>query len=135
VKEDYFFNHHIAPRLKAWGTYDRLENMLGSVPDVNYVVDGTCGWLETKIVHSGKVYFEKFQLPWLFKRARYQKTGLWVLASDGKSLWMWDPKTLATAPRTTERKWTVLQVADLESAIDDPMHWDWDLVRHNLAHA
>lgn len=135
MREADFFARQVGPRLKSWGTYDRLENGLaGGIPDVNYVVGEVHGWLETKVVHSGKVYFEKFQLPWLFKRARFMPQGLWVLATNdrGDRLWLWNPETLSQAPRTVVKKWTVLEVKDLRSSIGDTLPLDWKSVHLRL---
>lgn len=135
LREADFFGHLVAPRLRQWGTYDRLENGLaGGIPDTNYVVDGYHGWLETKVVHSGKVYFERFQLPWLLKRARDMRGGLWVIATDDRAqhLWLWGPDTLAKAPRVKDRKWLVLEVNDLVSALPETKSFNWNWVRTKL---
>jgi hypothetical protein len=137
MNETEFFRVHVRPRLERYGTYDRVENAVGTgMFDVNYAIEGTQGWLELKMVHSGgKIFFEKFQLPWLKRRARHTgNSGLWVLATDGKgAIWLYGPKTLLAAPRTPYKDWVILQQVDLSPTIYSGIKpWPWDAIKETL---
>lgn len=117
--EKQFYASHVRPFILKYGEVFRIENAMGSgMPDLMYMGNKKTGFIETKVVHNGKIYFERFQLPWY---NRYLKHGadksLWVIATDTVNIWLLDPKELLNAYRSVEKDWVVIssQVCDLVS--------------------
>ena len=137
MNEETFFRNHVKPFLDEHGRFDRLENILGTVPDISYSLRGAAnvhGWLELKIKHaSGHLYFEKFQLPWFQRRLRATNRGLWIIATDGFKLFLFHPQQLLPLPKTTKGKWTLVDVSKVESHIPPELPWPWDMVWQKLA--
>lgn len=134
MRETEFYGNYLRPRLKAWGDHQRIETTTGSgVPDINYAIDQCHGWIETKVVHSGKLFFERFQLPWLHRRARFMGYGLYVLATNGPDLLLYEPSQLFKVPHTVVKKWVTIETKDLVSMCPAGKPWPWDLVKVTLA--
>jgi len=133
MDEATFYRNMVKPRFDDWGTHDRIENAVGSgLPDISYAI-GRQGWLETKVVHSGKIFFENFQLPWFKKRLRHMGgKDLWVLALDKDGVKLYAAADLLDAPREKIRKWTVIKTADLAPTLVIKHPWDWQPLRQAL---
>lgn len=133
MDESTFYQNMVKPRFDKWGTHDRVENAVGSgMPDISYAI-GRQGWLETKVVHSGKIFFEKFQLPWFKKRLRHMDgKDLWVLAHDKDGVKLYAAADLTRAPREKYRKWTVVKTADVCPLLVIKPPWDWQPLRQAL---
>jgi hypothetical protein len=134
MDESTFYRNMVKPRFDDWGTHDRIENAVGSgLPDISYAIAPRQGWLETKVVHSGKLFFEKFQLPWFRKRLRHMGgKDLWVLAHAGYQVNLYAAADLLEAPREKVRKWTVIKTTDLEPWLVIKAPWDWQPLRQAL---
>jgi hypothetical protein len=133
VDEATFYRNMVKPRFDEWGTHDRIENAVGSgMPDISYAI-GRQGWLETKVVHSGKLFFEKFQLPWFRKRLRHTDgRDLWVLAFDKETVKLYAAAELLKAPREKVRKWTVIKTENVVPWLVIEHPWDWQPLRQAL---
>jgi hypothetical protein len=135
MNEAAFFRSFLRPRLSEWGTYDRIENAIGSgLPDINYAIEGVQGWLEAKISHSGqRLFFEKFQLAWYIKRLRHtQGRGVWVIAANDEELWLYAASAMVAAPRTPQGKWLVVQQASLAPTVYGIKPWPWEKIKEAL---
>jgi hypothetical protein len=134
MDEGTFYRNLVKPRFEDWGDHCRIENAVGSgMPDINYAFWPRQGWCETKVVHGGKLFFEKFQLPWFRKRLRH--TGgkdLWVLAYDKDATKLYAAADLIEAPREKIRKWTVVRTADVVPLILVKCPGDWLAVRRAM---
>jgi hypothetical protein len=89
--EKEFYAKLVKPYLEIFGCCERMENAAGSgTPDINYsggLPDKMkrTGFIETKIVYSGKLHFELYQLPWLARRGKHAPVGtLWVMTYEPK---------------------------------------------------
>lgn len=131
MDEATFYRNMVKPRFDEWGDHSRVENAVGSgMPDINYAIFPRQGWCETKVIHSGKIFFEKFQLPWFKKRLRH--TGgkdLWVLALDKDGVKLYAAADLVEAPREKIRKWSVVKTADVVPLVHVKKTEDWLAVR------
>ena len=128
MNEAEFYRTYVAPKLSAWGDHSRIENSLeGGTPDISYAITGVQGWIETKIIHSGKMSFEKFQLPWLRKRLRHAEGNLFIFATDQTALYVYGAGQVLKAKATTYRKWTQVAIADIEKPVvyGPQQPWPW----------
>jgi hypothetical protein len=123
----------LAPKLKAWGAVDRVENLIASgMWDCHTCFNGVCGWVETKMEKSGKLYFERFQLNFASRQLRAGATNLFVIAGrDARDGYMgvYHASTVLAVPRTVERKWLTIWVEDLEPCLEMRKTYDWDALR------
>lgn len=136
MSEQDWCNKVVLPGLRKHGTVSKNENAAATgSPDYEYVINGTSGWFEAKVVHGSFVLFEKFQLPWMRKRVR--ETGvrnIWVLVSDATSVYLFESETLVRAPREPYRKWVRVNIRELSprlSLLTKP--YDWALVARVLS--
>lgn len=123
----------VKPHLDKWGSHSRVENTVEpGMWDIHYCFNGMFGWIETKVEHQGKLYFEKFQLPW---GQRYQRAGalkLFVLASlagEKSPMALYHSSTVLKATRTPERKWITVRTSDLDPLLVMTKKYDWDALR------
>lgn len=127
-----FYRNHVRKAFEQWGDHSRVENTAESgTPDITYAVGGIQGWVETKIIRSGCLKFEKFQLAWLRKRARHAHgKNLWVFATDGCSLYVFTADQILKGPRTIDRDWVSVNVAALGKprVFGEKMPWPWGQV-------
>jgi len=127
MDEATFYRNMVKPRFEEWGDHCRIENAVGSgMPDINYAFWPRQGWCETKVVHSGKLFFEKFQLPWMKKRLRHTEgKDLWVLALDKDGVKLYAAADIVAAPREKIRKWNVVKTADITpvAIVKKPQDW------------
>lgn len=79
--------------------------------------------MELKVIRSGKLHFEKFQLPWLLRRGRHTKD-LWVLAKGSDKIFLYEILELLQAPKEKYRKWTVIRQKDLEPTVQGQHPWE-----------
>lgn len=91
MNEQQFYQTMVRPKLQTWGWfYERIENQLSpGAMDINYMTDnGDDGWIETKIIHDdGRIFFEKFQLPWMLRRLLISPNSrIFVLAKMNKPM-------------------------------------------------
>lgn len=133
MDESTFYRNMVKPRFDEWGTHDRIENAVGSgMPDISYAI-GRQGWLETKVIHSGKIFFQLFQLPWFKRRLRHMDgKDLWVLALDKDAVKLYAAADLVQAPRERYRDWVVVKTADVEPWLIIKAPWDWQPLRQAL---
>lgn len=131
MDEATFYRNMVKPRFDEWGDHSRIENAVGSgIPDISYALQGRQGWCETKVIHSGKIFFERFQLPWFKKRLRHTDgKDLWVLALDKDGVKLYAAADLIQAPREKIRKWTVIKTADVIPLAVVKRPEDWQAVR------
>ena len=131
MNETQFYSSHVK-KLDKHGHLTRIENKLGSgTPDVSYSIGGCTGWMETKVIKEGRLWFEKFQLPWMSKRLRFcRPTDLWVLAvsEDRLVIHLWPAWRVVKAPRLGIRKWSTVLVSDLDEFYRCSKPWRWDEV-------
>ncbi len=99
------------------GECDRVENSAASgMADVFYNMgDGITGWVETKLIKAGIIYFEKFQPQWLKKHSDLGAR-IWIIAMDSReTIYMyWAQDGILQAPRTLIGKWTTVRCEDFE---------------------
>jgi hypothetical protein len=130
MKEQDFYRNHVARGLGRYGHVERIENTLGSVPDISYAVEGKQPWVETKTTKSGWIYFEKFQIPWFKKRMRSTNGGgIFVLLTDddGSTLYLFHANTFVEAETEMYRKWRRIElwkVAD-QALVCNKKPWHW----------
>lgn len=137
MREDELYKRYVQPRISEWGDCCRVENTVDSgMPDVNYAIENNHGWLELKVVHSNLYHFEKFQLPWLKRRARHSKD-VWVLALHGREavVRLHSVSQLFEAERGTKKKWTIMTAKDVPFTLELPLKSDWQQLRQVLTHA
>lgn len=131
MKETDFFAI-LRPKFDQWGTYDRVENSLGSgMSDVHYTIRGVSGWVETKVAKAGKIYFEKFQPNWMRKHIREGQSHIFVCVLDeDKTILLYRSSEIIDVPREVYKKWTVATIADLpEPEVRMPKpHRMWDRI-------
>ena len=100
------------------GECDRVENsMTSGMADVFYNMgDGITGWVETKLIKSGLIYFERFQPQWLSKHSKLGAR-IWVVAMDSQETIYFYPADggILQAPRTLIGKWTTIKVEDIST--------------------
>lgn len=97
------------------GECDRVENILVSgMADVFYNMgNGITGWVETKLIKSGLIYFEKFQPQWISKHSKIGAR-IWIIAMDQKeTIYFYQPRVILSAPRTLVGKWITVRVTDI----------------------
>ena len=107
----------------------RIENIAADCAlDINYAIQRAQGWIETKIAKSQWLYFERFQLPAMRKRARVLGgRGVWVVAEVNGAVHMWRATAVFTAKREAYEKWTRihftwLPIANYSTSFERP---DW----------
>lgn len=135
MDEATFYRNMVKPRFDEWGDHCRIENAVGSgMPDINYAfAPRRQGWCETKVIHSGKIFFEKFQLPWMKKRLRHTEgKDLWVLALDKDGVKLYAAADLIEAPREKIRKWTVVRTANVAPLVWVKRPEDWQAVHRAM---
>lgn len=132
MRENKLWNR-LSPKLKAWGEVSRVENIVEpGMWDIFYTFEAQMGWIETKIVHSNKLYFERFQIPW---GRRYWHNGanqMFVLAGfeDQKgTIYVYHVKEIVQAPTTIDRKFTVISLLDINPQMSMSKPYDWDRLR------
>jgi hypothetical protein len=105
----------IRPHLAGHGEYDRVENSLGSgMPDIFYNLSGITGWIETKLMRSGLLKFEKFQPNWIRKHNRAGLNRIFVVAMDEReTIHVWYARDVISAPATVIGKWVTYRVEDI----------------------
>ena len=111
--------------------------MLSSgLPDVAYTIEGVHGWIELKVIHpGGKIFFERFQLPWFSQRLKPAKgKGLWILATDNNALFLYAAGEVLKAPRERVARWTVVKTSDLTSTVMGLKPWPWKQVHEALVY-
>ena len=116
------------------GECDRVENSLVSgMADVFYNLGGITGWVETKLIKSDLIYFEKFQPQWISKHSKIGAR-IWVVAMDSReTIYFFHPEEILTSPRTLVGKWTTIKVDDLEPhLITMKPYKSWGQVRELL---
>lgn len=127
----------LAPKLKAWGAVDRVENSIASgMWDCHTVFSGVSGWVETKMEKGGKLYFERFQLNFARRQLQAGATNLFVIAGrDARDGYMavYHATALLDAQRTVERKWQTVRVEDLEPCLEMRKAYDWDALKSLLS--
>ncbi len=114
------------------GECDRVENSAASgMGDVFYNLDyGVTGWIETKLIKNGLIYFERFQPQWLRKHSDLGAR-IWVIAMDLKgSIYMYRARDgILKAPRTLIGKWTTVKCEDFEPTfVMHKPYKQWDRV-------
>jgi len=127
VRETKLYSR-IEPKLNDWGASTRVENaMVGSLPDIHYCIDGRLGWIETKLIKSGKIYFEKFQAPWVSKQEKAGCKHLFILAgvNDNSLMYLYDYREAIRAPREIIGKWRVIKMSDLTPLLTLDKPYDW----------
>lgn len=121
MNETEFYHKKVSPWSNKHGEHSRVENTAESgMPDMNCCWGYFQFWLELKVIKGGKLYFEKYQIPWISRRYKqFGDTGMWVLAWDNKteSLRMYQPSNILSAIRTVEKKWVTVQVEDLMNLV------------------
>tara|TARA_R100000687_G_C6416721_1_gene148997 strand:- start:514 stop:948 length:435 start_codon:yes stop_codon:yes gene_type:complete len=72
-------------KLGPLGQWTRIENVVGTgMPDVNWF-PGTDIWIELKVVHGTKVFFQASQISWA--KHRHKKRGsVWIIAKGEKEI-------------------------------------------------
>lgn len=127
----------VRPKLNEWGAVCRVENTAEpGTWDIFYGAEGQMNWIETKIVHSDEMMFEKFQIPW---GSRFFKAGisnLFVLAGigEGRDLRMliYHVKEIVNAPRYTKpnkKDKVYLNINDLNPIFGMDRYSSWDPLR------
>lgn len=137
MREDELYKRYVQPRLSDWGDCCRVENTVDSgMPDVNYAIEDTHGWLELKVTHGGLYHFERFQLPWLKRRARHSKD-VWVLAlHDRKAVVrLHSVSQLFEVELGTKKKWTTMDAEDVPFVLELKLQSDWQQLRQVLTQA
>lgn len=136
MRENDWCNQVVLRGLRKYGTVSKNENAAATgSPDYEYVINGTSGWFEAKVVHGSAILFEKFQLPWMRKRVR--ETGVrnvWVLVSDAAAIHLYESETVVRAPREPYRKWVRVRLDDISprlSLLSKP--YDWALMARVLS--
>lgn len=111
----------LRPHFASWGECDRVENSaVSGMSDVFYNFGGYTGWVETKIAHGSTIYFEKFQPNWISRHHR-QGARIFVIAmDDAETIHVYPAGVILKAPRTPYRKWTTVQMTDMEPVISMP---------------
>ena len=96
------------------GECDRVENSAASgMADVFYNIDGKTGWVETKLIKSGLIYFEKFQPQWIRKHS-ILGARIWVVAMDlRETIYFYYAADILVAPRTLIGKWATVRADDV----------------------
>lgn len=135
MNEQQFYQGMVRPKLQTWGwSYERIENLLApGLPDINYMTDnGDDGWIETKIIHDdGKIFLEKFQLPWAMKRLLVSPNArLFMLAKMNKpmpSVFLTHMSELVKVRGTAEpyNKWLVFKYSDIKWDCVATSKGDW----------
>lgn len=129
----------INSHLKRWGAHDRVENVIVSgMADVYYCFDSKSGWIETKVEHSGLLYFERFQIPWMIRHLRAQTPRLFVMAAlegNGDMMALYKASTIVEAPRDQKGKWQVVRTNDLVAELLMKKPYNWDELRLELTRA
>jgi hypothetical protein len=127
----------LEPHFKHWGEFSRVENAIEpGMWDIHYCIDGQLGWLETKIVHSNLLYFEKFQLPWGRRYWRTGATNMFVIAGfEGLSglMYIYHVKEITSAPKTLDRKFVVINIEDINPQISLEKPYNWEVLRQLLS--
>lgn len=116
-------------QLDRWGDSCRIESTTGGgVPDVNYAIDGHHGWIELKVAKAGKLYFERFQIPWMRRRLRHMDA-VWVLALVDDELRLYHAGDIVHAQCHVEsnktKTWTVVEVNGIVATVSGPRPWPW----------
>lgn len=99
----------LKPHFDQWGIVDRVENALGSgMSDIFYNFSGNVGWIETKLMKKGELYFEKFQPNWIRRHVRQGFPRMFIIAMDEEeTIYLWNAiDVISTQPRSYG-KWTV----------------------------
>lgn len=142
MNEQQFYQSMVRPKLQTWGWfYERMENQLSpGAMDINYMTsNGDDGWIETKIIHDdGRLFFEKFQLPWMMRRLLISPNArLFVLAKMNKPM---PAVYLAHASEfVTKRneaiiygKWLTFKYSDIKWDVIATSKGDWRQVLKTL---
>lgn len=126
----------LQPHLSKWGAYDRVENALGSgMSDVFYNINGSVGWIETKVAKGDMIYFEKFQPNWINKHLRQGFKKMFVMVLDKRhDIHLWYASEVLAAPRMPYEKWQVVNISDLPEAsvVVERPYRNWDDVYFKL---
>jgi hypothetical protein len=135
MNETEFSANYVVPKIRKWGGHaERIENAATTgTPDINYALFPAQGWLETKVLKSGFLYFERFQIPWFSKRLR--ATGghyVWVLATDQVSAFLYSATSILAAPREPYKKWVRVRSSDLQAVETVPLSGSWAAVKPHL---
>jgi len=132
MRENKLWNR-LSPKLKHWGEVSRVENAVEpGMWDIFYTFEGQMGWLETKIVHSNKLYFEKFQIPWGRRYWRKGANQMFILAGledTAGTIGIYHVKEIVNAPTSLDRKWTVISLLDLNPQVWLTKPYDWERLR------
>lgn len=137
MNEADFYSRYVQPCISSHGDCCRVENTVdGGMPDVNFAIRNTHGWLELKVVHSGLLHFEKFQLPWLKRRFRHSKD-VWVLVlHDTKGVVrLHTIPSILSCDFESKRKWTVVKADQPEYELELKLGTDWTSLVTTLTHA
>lgn len=102
----------LQPYLIRWGEADRVENILGSgMSDIFYNIEGTTGWIETKVLKQDLLYFEKFQPNWMRKHTRIGLNRIFVVAIDSKeSILVWKASRVVNGVFVPKEKWLTFDI-------------------------
>lgn len=136
MNEAELYRRIVRPKLGSWGDCRRVENSVDSgMPDVNYAFDGVNGWLELKLSHGGLYHFEKFQLPWLKRRARHSKD-VWVLGlnTGTASVRLHSVDQILSVDTKIKGKWTTMVSNDVPFHLDLELKSDWSQLRQVMNH-
>ena len=126
------------PHLSKWGAYDRVENVLGSgMSDIFYNINGSVGWIETKVAKGDMIYFEKFQPNWINKHLRQGFKRMFVMVLDKHgTIHLWRAHQVLDVPRVPYEKWQCVNVNDLppSRASVKPPYKHWEPVKSELSY-
>jgi len=98
------------------------------IPDLNYAVDGSEGWLELKQIVSGlKIGMRPMQVAWIERRIRHGGRVL-IMVRKGDEVWLFD------GSEARELFLHGLRIADraLVYSVGLPATWDWRKMRECL---
>lgn len=112
----------LQPYLSRWGEVDRVENVLGSgMSDVFYNIDGVVGWVETKVMKRGLLYFEKFQPNWMRKHVRAGFSRVFVVAIDEReTILVWRASRVVDGKFVPQSKWLTFDTSQAEPNLTMP---------------
>lgn len=113
LTEQEFYRNVVKPAIDPWGEHDRIENGIGEgLPDIAYAFSGVQGWIEMKVAKNSRLYFRRFQIPWLVKRSRHA-AHVWVLALAGKDLILINACAFRNIEKGSSGRYTTVHVDTL----------------------